>query len=89
MALYGRTYTLPTYEHVVIEAASQEEADKLFEQLEGKWRYKYTIARYFVGCDAKDEWPYVECVGSFDGEEYGYGEPDYTDEQIANMLKED
>ena len=89
MALYGRTYTLPMYESVVIEADSQEDADVLFDQLEGKWRYMYNIARNFVGYEARDEWPYVEYVESFKGQSLGYEEPDYTADQIAAMLKED
>ena len=90
MALYGRNYTLPTYESVVIEANSQEEADKLFEQLEDKFAYMYRIARNFLGeCNARDEWEYVESVESFDADSYGYDEPTYTSEEVNDMLKED
>lgn len=90
MALYGRSYTLPMYENVVIEADSQEEADKLFGQLEDKFAYMYHIARCFLGeSDAREEWEYVESVESFDAESYGYDEPTYTSEEVNNMLKED
>lgn len=90
MALFGRVYTLPTYEQVVIEAHSQEEADKLFEQLERKYRYMYNIARYFLGeSDARDGWEEVELVDSFDADQYGWDEPTYTRDEVNNMLKED
>ena len=89
MALFGHTYTLPMYEHVVIEAHSQEEADKLFEQLERKSRYMYNIACCFlVESDARDEWEGVELVNSFDADQYGWDEPTYTRDEVNDMLKE-
>lgn len=90
MALYGRTYTLPMYKSVVIEAASQEEADRLYSELEKKWRYLYRIARQFLGdSDARDECDNVEFVEDFDGNEYGYDAPTFTDGQIREFLNGD